>query len=547
MAVLFTSGEHSTQVVEDRGLLFAAIESLRGWKAVRRPTPVCESLGGSYCSLQDFFANLDFYKTLEDVARMLGAADGRRKAFVLVSEGIPLRLEHEFGTVTSHLDAVESDLAVDTGGFTEITGGYPVPGGGSNFHFNALRRMMASMQRAGVALYALDPRGFVSQQDLGLECFPPPAGRGFDAPPDSCSVAPTWSSPVRYAQDGLALMADATGGFAVTNTDQLDAGVARIIDDLDHYYLLGFYPTDEKGRGFRPVEVTVNRPGVRVRYRRGYTPGDLPSPPKQDDPLEGLSSGVTPVSDLPMRLSAVPVPDAAAGKAASVRVSLEVTAAGLTEVAASDDVSYLILAVRERNGKPAARASGTFRFNPPSSGPASTSMYQVDTALTLDPGRYQLRAAARSTSSRKGGSVYLTLDVPDFAKDELSVTPIALGYAAGPRLPVLRMPTQPVAPAAARTLPFSPTLDREFVPSDVLRLFAQAARPAGLAGVAPRIEVYDVARDLVVKEFVPAIDDRGRVDVTLRLAGLAPGGYVVRLRASDAVTVLVREVGFVVK
>ena len=39
-------------------------------------------------SVQQFFDNMTQYKTLEDAARILGSDDARRKAFVLVSEGI---------------------------------------------------------------------------------------------------------------------------------------------------------------------------------------------------------------------------------------------------------------------------------------------------------------------------------------------------------------------------------------------------------------------------------------------------------------------------
>ena len=49
--------------------------------------------------VQQFFDNLTQYKTLQDAARMLGAGDARRKAFVLLSEGIGKDLSGIFGAM----------------------------------------------------------------------------------------------------------------------------------------------------------------------------------------------------------------------------------------------------------------------------------------------------------------------------------------------------------------------------------------------------------------------------------------------------------------
>lgn len=80
-------------------------------------------------------------------------------------------------------------------------------------------------------------------------------------------------------------MAEDTGGIAVVNTNDIDAGFARIVRDNSSYYLLGYSPAIEHDDGrFREIEVRVRRPGVSVRARRGYfaseaaraTPAPLP-------------------------------------------------------------------------------------------------------------------------------------------------------------------------------------------------------------------------------------------------------------------------------
>lgn len=66
-------------------------------------------------------------------------------------------------------------------------------------------------------------------------------------------------------------LADNTDGFAVTDEKGLDPAIARITADLRSYYLLSYTSSNTKLDGrFRAIAVRVNRPGVRVRARRGY-------------------------------------------------------------------------------------------------------------------------------------------------------------------------------------------------------------------------------------------------------------------------------------
>ena len=123
MAVLFTSGDHSTQVTDDSARLRAAIDTLRGRQGWRRPHQAIDSQKAGHIDpemsaetklailqrasdarLQDFFDNMAQYKTLQDAARLLGAGDARRKAFVLVSEGIGKDITGLFGAMAPQGD-----------------------------------------------------------------------------------------------------------------------------------------------------------------------------------------------------------------------------------------------------------------------------------------------------------------------------------------------------------------------------------------------------------------------------------------------------------
>jgi len=407
MAVLFTSNEHNTQVTGDHAVLASVVDTLKGRQSVRRPHPaidgqrpphvgpeenfdaVLRKIGGAQQNtLQDFSDNMAQYKTLRDAARILGSGDARRKAFVLVSEGIGKDLSGLFGAMSPQGVAPQGGQAYARGDFAGFAESGIQPAG---FHDLELVDMMEAMRRSNVATYAIDPRGAVKAGDLAQECFPPPPGME----DDPCSSGMTdWGSVVRTAQHGLQIMSAASGGFAVTNTDDFTSGLHKIVEDLDHYYLLGFHPADPKGKGDRRLDVKVaGHPEWTLRFRHGYQPGGPPTPPKNSNPLVALSADVMPKTDLPLRLGAIALPGT--GKIARVAFALEVSAPtrALEEAdkRVRDTLKYEILVVDEKKAK-VTSATGregriTLSPNPAGAPPPETVIYQVDDGLDLGPGR----------------------------------------------------------------------------------------------------------------------------------------------------------------
>ena len=124
---------------------------------------------------------------------------------------------------------------------------------------------MESLRRSNVATYAIDRAGtFLAAARARVRSAAPPGGGRIRA---------SAGTVVRQAQHGLRVMAAASGGFAVTNTDDLMCGLDRIVEDLDHYYLLGFYPTDNGGKRYRAIDVRFRRPHWPLHFRRGYARG----------------------------------------------------------------------------------------------------------------------------------------------------------------------------------------------------------------------------------------------------------------------------------
>ena len=120
--------------------------------------------------------------------------------------------------------------------------------------------MLREANRGNVIIHTLDPRG------LGQGIFP---------------------------HDTLYRMAAETGGQAIVNTNNLSAGLERVIRDASHHYLIGYAPTRELNDGkFHRLEVKVKRRGVRTVARKGYWAPTLEElTPVPVEPLEPAVSG----------------------------------------------------------------------------------------------------------------------------------------------------------------------------------------------------------------------------------------------------------------
>ena len=75
----------------------------------------------------------------------------------------------------------------------------------------------------------------------------------------------------RNSQQGLKVLAKMTDGVAVTDSNDLGKIFDYVKKDLGGYYLIGYSPPKrENTRRMREVKITVNRPDVKLDYRKGF-------------------------------------------------------------------------------------------------------------------------------------------------------------------------------------------------------------------------------------------------------------------------------------
>jgi hypothetical protein len=179
----------------------------------------------------------------------------------------------------------------------------------------------------------------------------------------------------------------------------------------------------------------------------------------------------------------------------------------------------------------------TLRFAPETKALVAGTGIRIVNRMELPAGRYQIRVAAHDTGGGKVGSVLYDLDVPDFTKDDLSMSGIVIASGSGTFLPSLTADEQ-----TERILTGPATAIRTFASNDELAVFAEAydnqlSKPhkvnvtATLSTEEGRVLFRnDETRD------ASELGDKGRFGYVTRvpLDGLAAGSYLLTVSARSS-------------
>lgn len=146
-------------------------------------------------------------------------------------------------------------------------------------HPQRFRQLLDMANRANVSFYPVDPRGIVVFDDDIV----PVAGVG-----QNPTISPVEDNRrLGERHTSLRTMAESTDGVAVLETNNFGPALKRMTSDLSSYYLLGYYSTGKLDGKFHAITVSVTRPGVQVRARRGYLAATTAAP----EPLDTSGNG----------------------------------------------------------------------------------------------------------------------------------------------------------------------------------------------------------------------------------------------------------------
>ena len=318
------------------------------------------------------------------------------------------RNEQTLGVVERSLDALAPErgrksVVLASGGLVQDS------------RLEVYRRVVTAARRVNAAVYFLDARGLsAAQAGMDSEIGTRTEFRDLGS----------WLSESRERGEGSQALAADTGGFSVSDRNDLGPALIRIGRESRSYYLLGYAPTNRKADGrFRTISVEVARPGVTLRARRGYY---APGGDKKRREPEGRDAGIQRALDAPFDLREVPlraIADVFAEKepglaAVQVAVEADVRSFAFAEKAGSarDTLEFLLLVAREDTGE-SKRFDQQFEM---SLRPETRARYERDgfpitRELPLAPGRYQARVVARDKNSGRVGSLLFAFAVPELA------------------------------------------------------------------------------------------------------------------------------------
>jgi VWFA-related protein len=465
---------------------------------------------------------------IRNLSNYLGNIRGRRKAVVLFGEGIDYNINELFNDAFT-----ESQVVID-----------------------ATRDMIAAATRANVAIYAVDPRGLGAEFDqlADIQSFPDDTSLGLN----SSAIF----NEVRLSQDSLRVMGDETGGFAVVNKNDFKDAFQRIVDDNSSYYVMGFYSSNDKRDGrFRKLEVKVpGKPGYTVRARKGYVAPRGKAPEVKAAAKDGTSQELRDAMDSPLPLTGLPMAITAAvfkGPAPKGSVVISTFIHGGTLPFAENagmfknDLEVIAVATDDK-GKSFATGVNTVNLNmkPDTAKRVGATGFRVITSLDLAPGRYNLRVGAREGNTKKSGSVNFDLEVPDFLKEPLTMSDIALTSALSGIAPTVR-PKDPLE----KLLPGPLTSYRDFAPADEVALFAEVydnVKQAHKTEIVATVKAEGGTQVFQTREERDSADLKGSAggygfEARIPLKTFAPGLYVLRLEATAQVgdrATIAREVVF---
>src|SRR2546423_2722623 len=158
--------------------------------------------------------------------------------------------------------------------------------GFSESYAEQFRLTEAILTQARVAVYPVDAVG-LSGKLMGDAANPGQTlvGRmgGYSDMARADDKIDSYSLGSKMAMEELATQ---TGGRAFYNRNDIDNSVAIASEEGAEAYVVGYYPDDKQfDNKFRKVQVKVDRPDVKVRYRPGYFAVDLGRPTiKAKDP-----------------------------------------------------------------------------------------------------------------------------------------------------------------------------------------------------------------------------------------------------------------------
>jgi len=382
-------------------------------------------------------------------------------------------------------------------------------------------RATGTANRSSVVIYTIDARGLSTDP-----MYDASAAGGFDP----TGMLPSHLSGERnFMQEGLNALASDTGGRALLNSNDLEGGVARALDETSRYYLLAWRPENDAQRAsnFSKIKITIaGRPELKVQLRRGY----LGAPPEKSKAAAAQPTsvettdvlGVTETSSEEIRAAVGVGYKKTSGPNMQLTTTAQVSAQSLGEGGGGTIVVNVLGAVFDSNGK----GVGSFRqrvevtrtrANAP---PVYTNVnHQVD----LPPGLYQVRVIAAERGTNHLTGVMDWIEIPKIKEGTFSISSLFVGE----------------IPESGGTGQIGVNAGRRFARSSRLRFTTYIYNAATPPQLSAQIKILHGQQTVLAPPEINISTDKVSNFTNIPYAGefplssLPPGNYILELTVTD--------------
>jgi VWFA-related protein len=232
-------------------------------------------------------------------------------------------------------------------------------------------------------------------------------------------------------QETLVTLAGDTGGRAFLDSNDFSKVFSGVQQDTSVYYLLGYHSNNSARDGrFRKITVRVNRPGLKIDFRRGYyAPADFQHSTKENRELqldEELASDL-PSTDLPVYLSAAYFRISDGKFYVPVSVVVPGSQIPFTRTNDQDRATLDVLGVvTSPDKRPIGQLRDTVKLALNTSELVGRKNVQYDNGFVLPPGKYHLKFVIRENQTGRLGSFETDFTIPDLKGVPVKMSSVVL-------------------------------------------------------------------------------------------------------------------------
>ncbi len=529
------------QFTQDRQILNRAIDKLRPWQPVTGTqffTPylaaqvlntnkvarllalcIVRQENGEVCAMQDAnpmtiqLSPADENRVNARARGVLLQANQRRQITLSTLKAVTERLQDLPG---------QKILALFSDGFTLFdSSGSP--------DLTSLQAVTSRALRSGVVIYSFDTKGLkmdAAFADASIGTFLPP--------PQFASYATSGSKDL---EDSLNALAADTGGKALFNTNNLNLGLQKALDENSVYYALDYYSSNESNdEKFRKISVSIkNRPELKVRAQRGYLPAGLKTAAQPLTAQQRLVKAMTaplPTTTIGVRATAEYLE--IEGDKAQVMLSVYTDPKTLDYAEQNNLRAFNVevgIAILDESGKLVKTFNEQIKGSllPEQVDLAKRNSFKYSKRIELKPGAYNIRVGVLETRTEKIGTTSNWVEVPDLSKGKLALSDLLL----------INTVSQDVGKSTL-SQPISKQGSRIYKSVDVLTYAFKIYNSTDEANLMMQVEFTQNGQPILQTDWVKVtamMDDKDskgiNVSQQFKLNNLQPGTYEMTLKVKD--------------